>query len=86
MHLTGEAPISSTPQLQLLRGIGAQLEGVRQAHPAWHADFEDSDPHTADRETVARLLATAPNDYCRGLVAGVLFEQDAAEGERAAGR
>jgi hypothetical protein len=77
-----EPPITATPALQLLRGIGAQLDLARQANPAWHADFEDRDPHRADRDTVAHLLDTAPNDYCRGLLAGVLLERQLAAAER----
>lgn len=82
MAIHGEAPLTATPALQLLRGIGDQLNLARQANPAWHADFEDTDPHSAPREEVARLLNTAPNDYCRGLIAGVLMERHLAAAER----
>lgn len=58
-------------------GDGAELElqrkmlEVRESHPQWYAEYEDNDPYTADRQTLAHLLSTAPTDFAAGVIAGI---------------
>lgn len=62
-----------TKELAFLRQADAQMGDVKTQFPEWYADYEDIDPFVADRELVEHLLQTAPNDYTRGLVTGMLL-------------
>ena len=60
-------------ELAFLRQVDMQMQEVKDRFPAWYADYEDSDPFVSDRVFVEHLLATAPNDFTRGLVTGMML-------------
>ena len=59
--------------LQLIDDVTKKLDEVRETPPAWHADYEDIDPFVASRSDVEQLLDTAPDEFCKGLITGILM-------------
>jgi hypothetical protein len=59
--------------LPLLLYLREKLVSVREKYPEWYAQYEDSDPVTADSKTLNHLLSTAPDPFVAGLVAGVMM-------------
>lgn len=60
-------------ELAFLREVDGQLQRVKDEHPDWYHDYEDIDPFTAERAFVEHLLQTAPDEFTRGLVTGMLL-------------
>lgn len=55
-----------------------QIEDIRerfgeQDNPDWYQRYEDIDPCIATRAEVTTLLESAPDHFCRGLVAGIML-------------
>lgn len=65
----------ASKERQLLLDLGEELKKIQESHPAWYADWEDIDPTVAERPDVERLIQTAPNEFCRGLMVGILFQR-----------
>lgn len=49
-----------------------ELNVIREMHPEWHAQYEETSLETAPSEEVLQLLLTAPNSFAKGLISGVL--------------
>jgi hypothetical protein len=64
---------SKSKSLQLLNDVRAKLDAVKARSPSWHADFEDIDPFVASRSDVEHLHTTAPDEFCKGLITGILL-------------
>lgn len=63
---------------QMILAHDEMLTGTRQYHPAWTESFTRLTGHSARRPTLSRTLflwRTAPNDYVRGYLAGLVTLQ-----------
>ncbi len=60
----------------LLDMIMAERDYLREHHSQWWFDYEDFDPLTASREVCETLLASAPTDWARGMMAGVIVTRN----------
>lgn len=56
-----------------LEKLQADMRQLREQHPHWHADFDDLDPFVAERRHVEHLLQTAPTEWARGLLTGIMM-------------
>lgn len=69
----------STPQqdmpdgMELVHYLRQQLVTVKETFPDWYAEYEDCDPVTADSNTLQVLLASAPDRFVAGLIAGIMM-------------
>ncbi len=59
--------------VDLLQMLHQQMQSVQANHPDWYADYEDGDVFTASREVLSELVNTAPTDFARGLLVGVMM-------------
>lgn len=50
----------------------SEINVIREMHPEWHEQYEETDLETAPSEEVLQLLMTAPNSFAKGLISGVL--------------
>lgn len=57
--------------------IGKERERLRTEHPQWFFDYEDFDPMTSSREVCEELLRTAPTDWARGMISGIMLTRAA---------
>ncbi len=69
-NTTTEAPGSETSVLML---ASRHLAELKESHPEWYADYEDSDPITASREDIDRLLSSCPSEFVQGLLVGIMM-------------
>lgn len=71
---TAEGNTSGSPSHWVRGDPDAQVkEALSQRYPQWHADFELTDPHWADRSELAGLLASAPHPFLRGMLTGAML-------------
>lgn len=71
--MLGASFLGDSIELAFLRQVEEQWEPIRREFPAWYADFEDIDPFVAERAFVQHLLETAPTEYARGVVVGIML-------------
>lgn len=58
----------------------AELQDIANSHPDWWAEYEDAQIDIgSDRETLDRLLKSAPTQFAKGVVFGkIVFRQQIA--------
>lgn len=59
-------------ELEVAQETLTEINVIREMHPEWHEQYEETDLATAPSEEVLELLVTAPNSFAKGLVSGVL--------------
>lgn len=62
----------SAEQNVLSELIMAERDRLRENHAEWFFDYEDFDPMTAPREVCEALLVSAPTEWARGMIAGIM--------------
>lgn len=60
----------SSGERAALRIAESKMLQVEQKYPDWWSLYEDVVPDTAARAEVVELLATAPDDFSRGVIYG----------------